>query len=51
MEYHSANNETMPFATAWIDPEIIILNEVSQKKDKYHNCDMTYMWNLKNDTK
>ena len=29
--------------------EIIILNEVSQKKrDKYHN--VTYMWNLSYDT-
>ena len=27
----------MPFAAAWVDLEIIILSEVSQKeKDKYH---------------
>ena len=27
----------MPFATTWMQLEIIILNEVSQKeKDKYH---------------
>ena len=32
-----------------MDLEIIILSEVSQtEKDKYH--DITYMWNLKNDT-
>ena len=34
MEYYSAikKNEIMPFATTWMDLEIIILNEVSQKK-------------------
>ena len=30
-------NEIMPFATTWLDLEIIILSEVSQtEKDKYH---------------
>ena len=30
-------NETMPFAATWMQLEIIILSEVSQKeKDKYH---------------
>ena len=29
-------NEIMPFAATWMDPEIIILNEVSQaEKDTY----------------
>ena len=39
MEYYSAikKNEIMPFAATWIDLEIIILSEISQKeKDKYH---------------
>ena len=39
MEYYSAikKNEMMPFAATWMQPEIIILSEVSQKqKDKYH---------------
>ena len=39
----------MPFAATWMDLEIIMLSEVSQKeKDKYH--DITYMWNPKYDT-
>ena len=39
MEYYSAikKNEIMPFSTTWMNLEIIILSEVSQKeKDKYH---------------
>ena len=39
MEYYSAikKNEIMPFAAAWMDLEITILNEISQtEKDKYH---------------
>ena len=50
MEYYSAikKNEIMPFAVTWVNLEIIILSEVSQKeKDKYH---MNYMCNLKYDT-
>ena len=30
-------NEVVPFAATWVDLEMIILSEVSQKeKDKYH---------------
>ena len=39
MEYYSAikKNKTMPFAATWMQLEIIMLSEVSQKeKDKYH---------------
>ena len=39
MEYYSAikKNETMPFATTWMDLEIILLSKVSQiEKDKYY---------------
>ena len=44
MEYDSAirKNEIMPFATTWVDLEIIILSEVSQTvKDKYHMMSLT----------
>ena len=36
VEYYSAikNNEIMPFAAIWMDLEIIILSEVSQRKTK-----------------
>ena len=37
MEYHAATkkNEIMPSAASWMDLEIIVLSEVSQKeKDK-----------------
>ena len=46
-EYYSAikKNENLPFATAWMDLESIILGETSQtEKDKYYIIDM---WNLK----
>ena len=39
MEYYSAikKNEILPFAATWMDLEVIILSEESQKeKDKYH---------------
>ena len=39
MKYYSAikKNKIMPFAETWMELEIIILSEVSQKdKDKYH---------------
>ena len=44
MEYYSAikKNEIMLLATTWMDLEIIILSEVSQKeKDKYHMISLT----------
>ena len=39
----------MPFAATWVQLEILILSEVSQRKDKIPN-DITYRWNLKYDT-
>ena len=43
MEYYSAikKNETMLFAATWMNLEIIILSEVSQKeKDKYRTLSL-----------
>ena len=45
MEYYLATkkNEIMPFAATWMDLEIILLSEVSQKeKDKYYMISRTY---------
>ena len=45
-------NEIMPFAATWMDLEIFILSEVSQKEMIYgkyiHHG--KYMWNLRYDT-
>ena len=38
-EYYSAcgKNGTMPFAASWMDPDSVILSELSQtEKKKYH---------------
>ena len=45
-EYYSAikKNEIMPFAATWMDLEMIILSEVSQRQ---MSSDIIYMWNLK----
>ena len=34
MQYNAAikNNEIIPFAATWMDPEIVILSEVSQRR-------------------
>ena len=51
MESYSAikMKEILPFATIWIDPEGIMLSEISQtEKDKYHM--ISFIWNLKNGT-
>ena len=44
MEYYSAikKNEIMLFAATWMDPEIVILSEVSQaEKEKYRMISVT----------
>ena len=43
MDYYSAKkkNKIMPFAATWVDLEILILSEVSQKeKDRYHEISL-----------
>ena len=42
MEYYSAikKNEIMPLAATWMDLEIIILSEVSQKEKEKDKCHM-----------
>ena len=46
MEYYSAitKNEILPFATMWMEPEGIMLSEVSQRQKSY---DFTHMRNLR----
>ena len=44
MEYHSAikKNKIMPVAATWMQLEILMLSELSQKeKDKYHMISLT----------
>ena len=52
MEYYSATkkSETMPFAATWMQLEIIILSEVKSERERQIPYDITYMWNLKQDT-
>ena len=46
MEYYSAikRNEIIPSAVTWMDTDIAILSEVSQRQISY---DIAYMWKLK----
>ena len=48
MEYHSAiqKNKIMPFAATWMQLEIIILSEMSERVRQIP-YDITFMWNLK----
>ena len=43
--YHK-NNEIMPFATTWMNLELVILSEVSQS-EKEISYDIACIWNLK----
>ena len=45
MEYYSSRkkNKVMSFAATWMEPETLILSEVSQKeKDKYHMISLVF---------
>ena len=51
-EYYSAcgKNGTMPFAASWMDPDSVILSELSQTEGETP-YDIPHMWDLKrNDT-
>ena len=41
----------MPFAATWMELETIILSEVKSERKRQISCAITYMWNLKYDTK
>ena len=43
--YSAIKNENLPFSTTWMDPEDIMLSEISQRKKNIN--DITYMCNLK----
>ena len=50
VEYHSAvkKKKTLPFATAWMDLESIMLREIIQaQKGKHHMISL--VWNLMNE--
>jgi len=50
LDYYSVikkKDEIMPFAAICMDLEITMLSEVNQRQLSY---DISYMWNLKNDT-
>ena len=37
----------MPFAATWMEPETLILSEVSQEeRERQIPCDITSIWNL-----
>ena len=44
MQYYSSikKSEIMPFAATWLDLEIVLLNEVRERK-----TNINYMWNIK----
>ena len=48
MGYYSAikRNEIELFAETWVDLEIAIQSEVSQKEKNKYFYNITYMWNL-----
>jgi len=45
MEYYSAikKNKIMPFAATWMEPEILILSEISQKEKEKIPYGITYI--------
>ena len=52
MEYYTAERkrELLPFVTAWMELESIMLSEISQAVEDKIPYDLTYKWNLINKT-
>ena len=50
MEYYSAikNKKILPFVTAWMDLENIMLSEINQAEKRQIPCDFTHICNLMN---
>ena len=48
MEYYSTirRDEILPFATTWMDLEIIMLSKISQTEKAEKSHDITYMWDI-----
>ena len=40
----------MPFAATWMDLEFIILSSLQQVRERQMLYDITYLWNIINDT-
>ena len=53
MEFYAAERkkDLLPFATAWIELESIMLSEIRQALKDKKPYDLTYNWNLINKTK
>ena len=45
--FRHKKNEILLFATTWMEPESINLNEISQSEKR---CDFAHMWNLRKKT-
>ena len=52
MEYYAAERkkEFLPFVTAWMELESIMLSEISQAVEDKIPYDLTFKWNLVNKT-
>ena len=50
MEYHAAvkKKKLSHFATAWMNPQKIMLSEFKPVRKRKIPCDLTYMWNIVN---
>ena len=44
-------NDILPFAMTYMDLKCIMINEISQTRERQIPYDFIYMWNLKNKTK